>query len=314
MRARPTIEPQINSLYTWTPLLNGLRGVLQQRGLLDKDGTALSAATPVARHLFEVIAILDLPCLTVNRLSTPLNLWRDHLAALSTLAAPIEQSTGLPYSLISIMADLTSPDAEARLKEWPGVVVDNFIEIQMWDAIRYASILHSRILRHKASDPAAAAAASPPPVPCAAMLRCRIFACIQAVIDSGAFTLREPVARGMLYPLYVAGLLARAPHERRLVRVAFKHRIAPLVQASIENIIYDIVTEVWTRTATAAAVPVGPTPGALRHHADDDSIAGFYDDEHGGGDGDDEGVVRDAAKMAMAAEIAATRNVEVYLY
>ncbi|KXJ85454.1 hypothetical protein Micbo1qcDRAFT_180803 [Microdochium bolleyi] len=320
-----------------------LRGVLQHRGLLDRSRSgsssgrtpAVAPTTPVAQHLFEVIALLDLPCLTINRRSPPLNLWRDHLVACTSTGPAIEQSTGLPYSLISIMADLDFPEAEARLQQWPGVVTYNFVEIHGWEAYRHAGILHSRILCHRrhhhhfgSPDGPAAAPRSSPLVPSSAVLRCRILASIQAVFDSGALKTGEPAARHVAYPLYIVGVLARTPQERKLTALALEQRRTSPEQDSMDKVIDEIVTEVLARTeaadsaaaaAAAVAAASATTPSSSGYRgAEDCSPASYYD---GGAfhddrdeEADDGGVARDSQRLALAAEIAEARNIELHLH
>ncbi|KAH7022028.1 hypothetical protein EDB80DRAFT_1005 [Ilyonectria destructans] len=229
----------ISSLYIWTPLMKGLRAVLQHRGLLS------NAQRPVlADHLVEVIALLDIPHLTLNRISQPMNLWTTYVAPSKT--SGIEHTSGLPYSLINILADLESPYAEKRLLEWTGELGDEFLQIHIWEAFRLASILHSRALRSiTATRNGGEALISE--IPSKELLRMKTFASIQAIVDSGAFTFRQPLVAALIYPLFIASLFTEdKAQERRVAGVTF-HHLKNNGEGRNNQVAWDIVQEVWER-------------------------------------------------------------------
>ncbi|KAM6529266.1 hypothetical protein FALCPG4_007413 [Fusarium falciforme] len=225
----------INSLYIWTPLLEGLHGVLQQRGLLHK-----TQRPPLTNHLIEVIGLLDIPCFTLNRITVSLNLWKLHVGP--SKQSGVEQTSGLPYTLITLFADLGSPEVEDRLLIWPGELGDELIQIHLWEAFRNAGILHNRALIGEAQGPSSSSTNKPR----TEVLRMKVFASIQAIFDSGAFTCRRPLARAALYPLFMAGLLADNAWERRLSRTAFQHLCENGQEIPVTEAL-NIVTQVWEK-------------------------------------------------------------------
>ncbi|KAJ5035864.1 hypothetical protein NUH16_003725 [Penicillium rubens] len=257
----------INSLYIWTPLLKGLYGVLQHRDIL-----VAAQRSPLEDHLLEVIALLDIPSFTLNRITRSMEIWKLHVASKGQVG--IEETSGLPYSLINLFAGLGSPEAEEGLLGWAGELGEEFIQIHLWEAFRFAGLLHNRALLgndQNTSPPAAS------PMPRSEVVRMKIFASLQAIVDSGAFTFRQPLARAIFYPLFVAGLFAENYQQRRLTRLAFQHLMddsQERIDGSTERVALDIVTNVW---------------------------------ETGKGQGL-------TAKLALATKFAAELNIELHLY
>lgn len=232
-------------MYIWTPLLRGLREVLDHRGLLSSP-----QRPQLADHLLEVIGLLDIPHLTINRLSKPLDIWKTYMAPYRL--SGIDQTSGLPFTLVNIFAELESPAAEKRLWDWPGEAGDEFIQIHLWEAFRAAGILHSRSLQSNRASKAVDAASN-------GKLRedtllMKIFASIQAIVDSGAFTFRQPLAEAMLYPLFIGSLFIRdnAP-QRKLARVAF-HYLMDNTESRTNHVAWDIIIEVWERAKSRLGV------------------------------------------------------------
>jgi hypothetical protein len=150
---------------------------------------------------------------------------------------------------------------------------EEFIQIHLWEAFRFAGVLHNRALLgndQNTSTPAASPMRSE-------IVSMEIFASVQAIVDSGAFTFRQPLARAIFYPLFIAGLFAENYQQRRLTRLAFQHLMEDSQErtdGSTEKVALDIVTNVW---------------------------------EMGKGQGL-------TAKLALATEFAAELNVELHLY
>lgn len=185
-----------------------------------------------------MIGLLDIPCFTLNRITVSLNLWKLHVGP--SKQSGVEQTSGLPYTLMTLFADLGSPEAEDRLLMWPGELGDELIQMHLWEAFRNAGILHNRALIGEAQDPSS----SPTSKPRTEVLRMKVFASIQAIFDSGAFTCRRPLARAALYPLFIAGLLADNAWERRLSRTAFQHLCENGQERPVTETL-NIVTQVW---------------------------------------------------------------------
>ncbi|KAH7133786.1 hypothetical protein EDB81DRAFT_871216 [Dactylonectria macrodidyma] len=236
----------ISSLYIWTPLMKGLRAVLQHRGLLSN-----AKRPPLADHLVEVIALLDIPYFTLNRISQPMNLWAAYVAP--SKKSGVEHTSGLPYTMINLLDNLESPTTEKKLLEWTGELGEVFIQIHIWEAFRMAAILHSRALRSTtttSSDPEALVSA----IPSQALIRMKTFAAIQAVVDSGAFTFRQPFGGAIIYPLFIASLFTEEKSkERRLAGVTF-HHLKDNDEGRNSQVAWDIVQEVWSRAKSRVGV------------------------------------------------------------
>lgn len=223
----------INSLYIWSPLLKGLHGVLQARELLNDP-----QRPPVANHLLEAVGLLDIPFFTLNRITPSLEIWKSYVQPHKH--SGIEQVSGIPYSLMNLLANMDSTTIEQDLLQWPGELGDEFAQIHLWEAFRLAGILHSRCLADHPQDQT-----NPPTAKVSTeILRMKVFASIQAIIGIGTFNFRLSLARAILYPLFIAGILAENAQEQQLTRVAFQY-IMQKGQEGTEQIILDIVAKVW---------------------------------------------------------------------
>ncbi|KAF5702089.1 hypothetical protein FGLOB1_9816 [Fusarium globosum] len=223
----------INSLYIWSPLLKGLHGVLQARELLDDP-----QRPPVANHLLEAVGLLDIPFFTLNRITPSLEIWKSYVQPHKH--SGIEQTSGIPYSLMNLLANMDSTTIEQDLLQWPGELGDDFAQIHLWEAFRLAGVLHSRCLADHQQDQT-----TPPRANVSTeILRMKVFASIQAIIGIGTFNFRLSLARAILYPLFIAGILAENAQEQQLTRVAFQY-IIQKGQEGTEQIIVDIVAKVW---------------------------------------------------------------------
>lgn len=148
------------------------------------------------------------------------------------------------------MADLRSVESEEILIRWPGYLGDNYIQIHLWEAFRFAAILHSRALRcnpHAQNEESISPSLSN--TISSNVARMRVFAAIQAIIDSGAFTFRFVLARGILYPLFIAGLFTELPHERKATLIGFQYMMIP-GQDRFEKTILDLIIKVWDSSST----------------------------------------------------------------
>ncbi|KAF5599117.1 hypothetical protein FPCIR_2513 [Fusarium pseudocircinatum] len=223
----------INSLYIWSPLLKGLHGVLQARELLNDP-----QRPPVANHLLEAVGLLDIPFFTLNRITPSLEIWKSYVQPHKH--SGVEQISGIPYSLMNLLANMDSTTIEQDLLQWPGELGDEFAQIHLWEAFRLTGILHSRCLADHHQDQT-----TPPRTNISTeILRMKVFASIQAIIGIGTFNFRLSLARAILYPLFIAGILAESAQEQQLTRVAFQY-IMQKGQEGTEQIIMDIVAKVW---------------------------------------------------------------------
>ncbi|XEV04748.1 hypothetical protein FSHL1_010035 [Fusarium sambucinum] len=194
---------------------------------------------PLADHLLEVIALLEIPCFTLNRISRSLDMWKLHVGP--NKKSGIEQTSGLPYTLITLLANLDSPDIESGLLQWHGEVADEFMQIHLWEAFKCAGVLHSRALLGYGQDPDTSSKSGVR----TEVVRMKAFAAIQAIISSGTFSFRQSLAKAILYPVFIAGLLAENAQEQRLTRVAFQYLMEDGEERT-EQVALDIIKKVWT--------------------------------------------------------------------
>ncbi|KAJ4249786.1 hypothetical protein NW762_012128, partial [Fusarium torreyae] len=171
-------------------------------------------------------------------ISQSLDIWKLHVGP--NKQSGIEQTSGLPYTLITLLANLDSPDVEDELLQWPGELADEFMQVHLWEAFKCAGILHSRALVGQAR-----ASSTPPTTRVKTeVMRMKVFAAVQAIIGSGTFNFRQPLAKAILYPLFIAGLLAENAQEQRLTRVAFQY-LMENGEERTEQVVLDIITKIW---------------------------------------------------------------------
>lgn len=118
---------------------------------LHGDLPSLACEVPAAHiHCLEVLSIMDIPALAIGRTNPSLGLWRRLRAAqearLHRLPSGTEPVTGLPRSLLDILARIDDPAAELDLWMWHGEIGE-LLQAHLWDAFRYAGMLLSRRCR-----------------------------------------------------------------------------------------------------------------------------------------------------------------------
>jgi hypothetical protein len=110
----------------WTFHLNGISSLLDNKSAIHtSDGT-------VKDYVF-YLGILDLPTHTLGRRTNNLHIWSRFCRS----QTGIEDSLGLPYSLIDLLCSITDSDIEARLQSWPGEP-GTPEQVQVWDLNRHA--------------------------------------------------------------------------------------------------------------------------------------------------------------------------------
>lgn len=113
----------------WTFHLNGISSLLDNK-------SAIHSSDGNAKDYVFYLGILDLPTHTLGRRTPHLQIWsrfcRSHTG--------IEDSLGLPYSLVDLLCSITDSDIEARLRSWPGEP-STPEQVQIWDLNRYAGII-----------------------------------------------------------------------------------------------------------------------------------------------------------------------------
>jgi hypothetical protein len=122
----------------WTFHLNGISSLLDKRSAVhDSDGRV--------KDYILFIGILDLPTHTLGRKTPHLQIWSRFCQA----RTGIEDSLGLPCSLVDLLCSIMEPGVEVRLRSWSGE--DGTPEqLQIWDLTRHAGIIKSR--QHRGAE------------------------------------------------------------------------------------------------------------------------------------------------------------------
>ncbi|KAK2760463.1 C6 finger domain-containing protein [Colletotrichum kahawae] len=235
----------ISGLYKWTTLLKGLHTVLQQRRLLET-----ATQSPLIGHLIEVIALLDVPHFTLNRNTDSLKIWPAYIAQRHLTG--VQETSGLPYSLLDLICNMDSPDTEQRLLNWPGEPCRELVQVHLWEAFRIAAILHCRALRPLIEDKANSAAVGFGDE----LLEMKALAACQAVIDSrsDSFPGVPHLAAALMYPLFIVCLSTNQDTvARSLSRDLFSDVVRKWGDHEI-RLAWDIVIEVWQRSTMQPGV------------------------------------------------------------
>jgi hypothetical protein len=91
-----------------------------------------------SREILTMLASFDLPAYILNRKTPHHRLWAQH-----NLGLPgIEEESGLPCSLVDLLAQLGDPNTMDALFEWQ-VPEGDLMQIYSWDATRYAAIVRA---------------------------------------------------------------------------------------------------------------------------------------------------------------------------
>lgn len=224
---------QIASLYMWTSLLPGLCWVISQRNLLDP-----AHRTILSGHLVEVVALLDMPCWTVNRVSASMNIWGLHVAPYRSTG--IEQCSGIPYSLLNLINDLEGASASHQLLDWStDEVAGEFVQVHWWEAVRLAAVLHSRMLcSHRLQiEPATAEPSNKETL-------LKLFASLDAICSKDE---DHVLARAGLYPLFIGGLVTKQGSLERNACESMFVMLRNGPKNTRVSMAFEIVQETWRR-------------------------------------------------------------------
>lgn len=115
--------------------LNGIASIFHQKHVLHSP-------TDESRELAGLIGVLDLPTHSLGRKNTHLHMWNQHCMGQNA----IEEVTGLPCSLIDLLASHMDDDIEERLLQWPGEPNEP-VMCKIWEATQYAGLIRIRDLR-----------------------------------------------------------------------------------------------------------------------------------------------------------------------
>jgi hypothetical protein len=121
--------------------LNGIASIFHQRH-------ALQTPTYDSRELAALIGVLDLPTHSLGRQNEHLHMWRKHCMGQSG----IEEVSGLPCSLLDLLASPNDDDIEKRLLQWSGEPGEP-VMCKIWEATQYAGLIMVRELRSEQGLP-----------------------------------------------------------------------------------------------------------------------------------------------------------------
>ncbi|KZM24664.1 sequence-specific DNA binding RNA polymerase II transcription factor [Ascochyta rabiei] len=115
--------------------LNGIASLFHQR-------QSVQLSTEDSEELASLIGVLDLPTHSLGRRTKRLDMWHNHCMG----QTGIEQVTGLPCSLIDLLASPMDHDIEERLLQWP-VELGEPATCRIWEAAQYAGLIMIRQYR-----------------------------------------------------------------------------------------------------------------------------------------------------------------------
>lgn len=119
----------------YTVHLNGLAGIFMQEGIFDPNSEEDS-------EFAALIGILELPTHILGRQTTNLHLWYQYCLQ----KEGVEELTGLPCSLLHLLASSLDTDIEERLPQWTHEESDPVVG-QIWNASHHAGMIMVRELR-----------------------------------------------------------------------------------------------------------------------------------------------------------------------
>ncbi|KAJ5275165.1 hypothetical protein N7497_005778 [Penicillium chrysogenum] len=209
----------------WTMHLEGMHNILQSHGLDDLHRQ--STPTHFRIHLLEVMGVLDLACFSVGRQAPEIGIWRRYCQP-AALRFGIEPVSGLPRTLLDILAGIGAETTEQTLWDWPGQP-GSFLQCYLWEAHRLAGILIIRKRANTSATPTSnnSISAWRQPAKCPAdtsVLVARILASLDALRLASVERPTEDVfiKNAILFPMFVAGLevsvLCRKPEWQQSIR------------------------------------------------------------------------------------------------
>lgn len=125
-------------MLTWLQMTRGLPWTFHIHGiysLLDNSHITSTLEGRARDQLF-LIAITEIPTHVLGRKTNQLNIW-DRNCRFHT---GVEDSLGLPCSLVDLLCDIAEPDIEVRLLAWPGHQGTDD-QCLLWDLTRHAGII-----------------------------------------------------------------------------------------------------------------------------------------------------------------------------
>lgn len=149
---------------------------------------------------------MDMPTFCIGRRSPSLHLWRRWRSERSVDEQrifddhDIEETSGLPRSLLDLISCINDPNVEEMLWTWKGHVGE-IPQIHLWEAYRFAAILWARML-----------GGSPPYDRLQDLIVNKLMAVLDALYESAtrAEALGSLTMNAIIYPLFTAGLAVKS--------------------------------------------------------------------------------------------------------
>ncbi|KAJ5389630.1 uncharacterized protein N7496_000698 [Penicillium cataractarum] len=230
----------------WTMHIEGMHNILQS--CLPDSPRGIATPTPFRTHLLEVMGVMDLPCLTIGRQTPPIGIWRRFCQPTGPRHG-IEPVTGIPRSLLDLLAGINLDTTEQSFWDWPGEA-GSFLQCYLWEAYRLAGILtirQSERLRKPSSGSPRNLSMWRQPNSCpvdSSILVGRILANVDALRlgclerpDEDPF-----IKNSILFPNVVAGMEADVMRQNpRLQKVIRECSLG----SRQDDILLDLLEEVW---------------------------------------------------------------------
>ncbi|KAF5657710.1 exoenzymes regulatory protein [Fusarium heterosporum] len=163
-------------LFQGIPWTNHLNHMMWVYGLFPGAENANRIADMEYRFSLEAMAIMDIPTFVRGRDTPTLGIWgclrAGQTATAAGLADGVESVSGLPRSLLDIIARIGNPNVEEEFAAWPGHE-GSVPHCHLWEAFRLAGILLSR--RQKRVAPLS---------PTNEVLVCRLVATLDALYET----------------------------------------------------------------------------------------------------------------------------------
>ncbi|KAH7021885.1 hypothetical protein EDB80DRAFT_556632 [Ilyonectria destructans] len=238
----------------WTNQLHCMADLYHLRG----DLSLLPPITdPFTDHCLEVMGVMDLPNLVFGRRTPCLGFWRRLRQAKgkwrNDVVGGVETMSGLPRSLLDILARTDDRSAQTELWNWHGQMGE-YLQAQLWDVWRYAGIILARRKagRKPGDHEAYSEDGSPDGLPSTEYLLWRLIASLDAL----RLGLQQPESSHLLFgnAAFWPYLVARC--EFALLRsnqewTAVLHKLFEMMLCSCKarhiQIAQDLIHEAWER-------------------------------------------------------------------
>jgi hypothetical protein len=232
----------------WTMHIEGMHNMLQSNTPDNPQST--STPNSFRAHLLEVMGVMDLPCLVVGRQAPSIGIWR-RFCRPTRPRHGIEPVTGLPRSLLDLLAGIDLDSTEQSFWDWPGEA-GNFLQCYLWEAYRLAGILTIRQwerLKKPVSGNPRSLSKWRQPNSCPAdssLLVARVLANLDALrLGCLERPNEDPfIKNSVLFPIVVAGLevevMRQSPQWQQAIRSCS-------LGSRQDEILLEFLEEVWRR-------------------------------------------------------------------